>query len=196
MRGVISGTVILSTPELTPYRTIPSTLKSVEKVIVALLSPERVLLIFDVAETRFRVSEVDPVFPARSVAMTVITLGPAGSPVRIFDHVPVPRLARLPLTVTLAIPPVSDTVPAIVGAPVTRSLLLCDVMAIRGRVVSGLAITVTVRDILGEVFPARSVLEYPRTVDPRTAVFTLPELARVSVPVPSSVSLHEAPGSV
>jgi hypothetical protein len=103
---------------------------------------------------------VDPVFPEVSVAITVIRFGPAKSHVRIFDHVMAPKVAGLPLTMTLAIHPESDIVPVRVGIPVIFALFTWEVIAMRGAVVSGFAMIVTTRDTLRDLFPAVSVFQY------------------------------------
>ena len=69
-----------------------------------------------------RFMEVDPVFQARSVAITVIVFDPHTRDERTLDHVHDPRVAIAPFTVTLATHPVSDTVPESVGLPVTMAL--------------------------------------------------------------------------
>ncbi len=74
-------------------------------------------------DTRFKIIDVDPVFPVVSVATTVIVLLPPERLYSVFVHVQLPRFAITPFTVTLVIHPVSDTVPESVGNPVTILLL-------------------------------------------------------------------------
>jgi hypothetical protein len=103
---------------------------------------------------------VVPVFPEISVAMTVMRLGHDTRLERVFDQLPVPSVARTQFTVTLAIPPVSDTRPERRGVPVTVSLSICDVILTIGAVVSVLERTCTIRETYTEVFPAVSVFQY------------------------------------
>ena len=56
-------------------------------------------------------------------------------------------------------------------------------------------VTLTVRSITLDLFHAASVFQYSSTYDPLRAVFTVPEDALESVPVPSTVSDQVAPGS-
>ena len=86
--------------------------------------PERVTLAFEVVAIRFKLIETEPVFPLVSRAITVIVLLPAVRLERTLAHVPAFTDAALPLTVTLAIHPVSVTVPEMVGLPVTSSPLI------------------------------------------------------------------------
>ena len=95
---------------------------SVENVTIELVVHESTTLVLSGIDTRSRITEVDPVFPARSVAMISIVLSP---PVRSYtglDQLPDPRVAASPFTRTLATHPVSVTVPVRVGTPVTMSL--------------------------------------------------------------------------
>ncbi len=136
--------------------------RSVEKVIIALVAQESVLLIPEVRGTRLRTIEVDPVFPERSVATILIVLSPHERETFILYQLPVQRVARAQFTVTLATHPESETVPKSVGVPVTRALLRCDVIAIIGLVVSGFAVTMIVRDTMVDAFPAASTFQYWR----------------------------------
>ena len=104
--------------------------------MIALVVPERTALTFEVVEIRLRLIEVDPVFPLVSVATTVIVLLPAVSPERTFAQVPEFTFANDPLTVTVAIHPVSLTVQEIVGVQVTSSPFICDVIITTGSTVS------------------------------------------------------------
>jgi len=54
---------------------------------------------------------------------------------------------------------------------------------------------VTVREI-EPVFPALSIFRYKRVYAHGTFIFTEPEYAVTRVPVPSTISVHRAPGSV
>jgi hypothetical protein len=100
----------------------PVAVRSVENVMIALVVPERALLIFDVSDTRLSMMLVDPVFQAVSVASTVRVLAHHTRFVRTFDQLHEPRIARLQFTLTLATHPVSDTVPKRVGVPLTIAL--------------------------------------------------------------------------
>lgn len=133
---VLPVSVELNAPLFVPYRTTPVALKSVEKAIIVLVEPERELLILDASDTRFMRIEVDPVFPARSVARAVIVLSPPVRLLRVFDQVFHERVAALPLRSTLATPQESVTVPENVGEPLTRAQLECDVIATIGAIIS------------------------------------------------------------
>lgn len=171
-------------------------LTSVSKLIEAVVIPERVLLTFEVSPTRSSMTAVVPVFPAVSVAMILTVLTPPGSPVSTRDQLPDPRVAIRPFTVTLAMPPESLTVPVNVGEPAIIALLMCDHIFTMGAVVSSPGTTLIVRVMTRDVFPALSVYQYWRGYTPRVAVFMLPELAILMVPVPSRVSLQIAPDSL
>ena len=95
---------------------------SVENVTPTLFTPESVLLIFEVSDIRLSAILLDPVFPARSVAMTVRVFAPHTRFVRILDQLPVMRVAGIPFILTLATHPVSYTVPESVGVPLTTTL--------------------------------------------------------------------------
>ncbi len=56
--------------------------------------------------------------------------------------------------------------------------------------------TVTVRVTIFEIFPAVSILEYVRIYVPGIAVFTDPVVGTSIVPLPSILSVHDAPTSV
>jgi hypothetical protein len=114
----------------------PVAVISVEKVITALVAPESATLVLSGIATRSRMTDIAPVFPARSVATILTVLSP---PVRSYtglDQVPVPRVAVSQFTTTLATQPVSVTLPVRVGTPVTISLLLCDVTVTTGATLS------------------------------------------------------------
>jgi hypothetical protein len=85
-------------------------------------------------------TEVDPVFPDRSVATTVTVLSPPLRSNTGLDQVPDPRVAVSQFTATLAIHPLSDTVPESVGNPITLSLFTCDVIVTMGATVSPLLV--------------------------------------------------------
>lgn len=143
-------------PESVPKIRIPVAVRSVEKVTPALVAPESVAFMSEVRETRLRVMEVDPVFPEVSVAIAVTVFAPEARSKRTFDQVPDPRVAAPPLTVTLATPPESDTVPEMVGFPLIVALLRGDTIEIIGSVVSALPIeNDKTFDTVFE-FPARS----------------------------------------
>ena len=89
-------------------------------VIIALVAPESVAFALETRGTRLSTVEVDHVFPAASVAMTTIVLGPGARPVSVLENVPDQNVAGLPSTVTLVILlSVSVTVPDSTGEPVT-----------------------------------------------------------------------------
>lgn len=111
--------VKFNAPELVPYRTTPVAERSVEKVTIALVVPERETFVPDVSGIRLSTIEVDPVLPAVSVAMTVTTFAHPVRESAALDHVPGASVADDPLTVTPTTHPASDTVPESVGAPVT-----------------------------------------------------------------------------
>lgn len=97
---------------------------SVEKVIPTLVAHERTTLVAIAIDTLLSMMEVDPVFPARSVATIATVLSP---PLRLgtgLDQLPDPRVAVSQLTTTLATHPVSVTVPVRVGVPVMISLFI------------------------------------------------------------------------
>lgn len=116
---VLPVALALSAPELIQYCTTPVAERSVENVILALVLPDNSAFILEGREIRFNRIEVDPVFPARSVAITVIVLLQPLSDVSVLDQVPDPSVAREPLTSTLAMSPESDVVPEIVDNHVT-----------------------------------------------------------------------------
>lgn len=100
----------------------PVAVISVEKVTTALVAPVSATLVLSGIATRSRMTDIAPVFPARSVATIFTVLSP---PVRSntgLDQVPVPRAAVSQFTTTLATQPVSVTLPVRVGTPVTISL--------------------------------------------------------------------------
>ncbi len=119
-----------------PYITTPVALMSVLNVMTALVVPDNSTFTFEGSDTRFTSMEAAPVFPAVSVAITVIVLDHPVRPETTFDHVHVPSVAAEPFTVTLATHPVSVTVPEIVGEPVTVAPLACEVIATNGATVS------------------------------------------------------------
>jgi hypothetical protein len=90
----------------------------------------------DDSDTRFRIIEVVPVFPEVSVAIIVSVFVHSTRFVIDRDQVHVPSVARVPLTFTFAIPPVSDTRPARIGIPVTVALFRYEVILTRGEIVS------------------------------------------------------------
>lgn len=105
-----------------PYWSIHVAVISVENVTIALIVHESATLVLSGIDTRSRITEVAPVFPARSVATIATVLSP---PVRSYtglDQLSDPRVAARPFTTTLATHPVSVTVPVRVGTPVTISL--------------------------------------------------------------------------
>ena len=99
---------------------------------MALVVPESATFVLRGIDTRLSMTDLDPVFPARSVATTSTLLSPPLRSNTVLDHVPDPRVAVSQFTITLATHPVSDTVPESVGNPVTISLFTCDVIVTRG----------------------------------------------------------------
>ncbi len=137
--GLVPVALRLNAPLLVPYRTTHVADRSVAKAMTVLVVPESVAVISEVNDTRFTSIEVEPVFPNRSVATTLMIFTP---PVRLlitFDQVPVQRVAAAPFTKTLAMPPVSVVVPENTGEPLTRAPLECDVIATTGAMVSAVA---------------------------------------------------------
>ncbi len=89
-------------------------------VIIALVAPESVAFALEARGTRLSTVEVDHVFPAASVAITMSVLGPGARPMSVLENVPDQNVAGLPFTVTLVILlSVSVTVPDSTGEPVT-----------------------------------------------------------------------------
>lgn len=102
---------------------MPVPKRSVEKVTITLFDPESVELIFEVDETRFKTTDVDPVFPETSVA-TILRLFDHGTKLgNTIDHVHEPSVARFPFTRTFATHHVSDTSQKSVGMPTTTAPL-------------------------------------------------------------------------
>jgi hypothetical protein len=103
--------------------------------------------------------EAEPVFPAKSVATTLIVFEPSTRLKSVFDQVPDQKVAGKPSTRTLDTQPVSVTAPVSVGKPLTIWLPVCDVIVTIGGVVSVLA---TVKDSVFELsklgFPAKSAI--------------------------------------
>lgn len=104
--------------------------------MTALVLPESALFTFEASDTRFTRIEVDPVFPAMSVARAVTVLTPPVRLLMVFDHVPHEMVAAPPFTMTLATPQESDTAPENTGKPLTVAPLACDVIVTIGAIVS------------------------------------------------------------
>jgi hypothetical protein len=132
--------VMFSDPDIVPNRTTPVAEKSVEKTITALVVPERLTPISEGSDTRFRIRDVEPVFPARSVAIMVRVFAHCERLVSDVDQVHDPSVASVPLTFTLAIPPVSVTSPERRGTHVTVALFTCEVILTVGDTVSSMGI--------------------------------------------------------
>ncbi len=140
--GLVPVALRLNAPLLVPYRTTHVDDKSVAKAMETAVVHESVAVTFEVNDTRSTSIEVEPVFPDRSVATTLIVLTPPTRLVKAFDQVPVQRVAVAPFTKTLAMPPVSVAVPENTGEPLTRAPLECDVIVTIGAIVSAGATTV------------------------------------------------------
>lgn len=123
-------------PLFVPYRTTPVAVRSVEKVMPTLVLPESALFTLEASDTRLTRIEVDPVFPARSVARAVIVLSPPVRLVTVFNQVAHEIVAAAPFTRTLATPQESVTAPENTIEPLTVAPLACDVIVMIGAIVS------------------------------------------------------------